>query len=107
MLTSVFLCGEFFLHVVVEVLLCIHRNRRFIRDRSGKDVPHRLDFHTAPEPRSASVTHPVLTFYEGNFSYTSRADFLCGEFFALKDYVGRFLASRACYSIYVGVSITQ
>ena len=60
MLTS-FLCGEFFLHVVVEVLLCVHRNRRFIRDRSGHDVPH-VDFHTAPEPRSASVTHPVLTF---------------------------------------------
>ena len=32
--------------VVVEVLLYVHRNRRFIRDGSP-DV--HLDFHTAPE----------------------------------------------------------
>ena len=31
-----FLCGEFFLRVVVEVLLYVHRNRRFIRDGSGQ-----------------------------------------------------------------------
>ena len=35
----------FVLVFVVEVLLYIHRNRRFIRDGS----PDVLDFHTAPD----------------------------------------------------------
>ena len=33
--------------LVVEVLLCVHRNRRLIRDEGAQDG--HLDFYTAPE----------------------------------------------------------
>ena len=49
--------------VVVEVLLYVHRNRRFIRDRGAH-----LDFHTAPELCKryfSSKYHVYLLIREG------------------------------------------
>ena len=60
MLTIVRYRRKFVVVVVVEVLLYVHRNRRFIRD--GTQDVH-LDFHTAPE--LVANTFGVVKYHHG------------------------------------------